>query len=153
MGDTDYVYGAISNVSTNAFDITNAVASGDSSGTAGAYIPAAKVTTSDDTDTILASPSAGTIQISYIRVVYGHSLLFNSDYKLTTPQGITNGVGANTNYKTQAVPIVMAYNSGGNYNSSATPNVEDNSGGTDFDEVYISSGLNAGQQNIIVYQF
>jgi hypothetical protein len=62
-------------------------------------------------------------------------------------------VGANTNFKTQAVPIVMAYNSSGDYNSSATPSVEDNAGGTNFDEVYISAGLNAGQQNIIVYQF
>ena len=151
MGATDYVYGAISNVSTNAFDITNAVNSGDTSGTEGAYIPAAKVVSSAPDSAEIASPSAGNIQISYVKVYYTSA--FTSNFDLTMPQGINNGVGANTNFKNQGAPIVMAYAANGNYNSSATPNIESNSAGSDFDIIQITAGLNAGQINMIVYQF
>ncbi len=151
MGDTDYVYGAISNVSTNSFDITNAVSSGDSSGTDGAYIPAAEVDASDEENVTVSSPSAGDITISTIKIVQS-SNQFGSSIVLTVPTGITNGIAGNTSFETQSPVIVFVYASGGGYASAPTPSLKGTTG-ADFNEIEISAGLIGGTRNFIVYHF
>ena len=115
MGDTDYVYGAISNVSTNAFDITNAVNSGDISGTAGAYIPAYSVSsvTEGDSGEIAAAaidnPSNGNVQLHSI-VAYAQSgngqgnTITNVTF--TVPTGAAGGAGGYTSKESINPPFI-----------------------------------------------
>ena len=151
MGATDYVYGVISNVSTNAFDITNAVNSGDSSGTAGAYIPAAKVSSIDDDTATIAAPSAGSIQISSIKISPSVNKIATS-YDLTLPQGITNGAGGNSTYINQVAPWVYVYDNSGDYLGSTTPTISGVSD-TSFNIVTLTTGVPSFARSLICYQF
>jgi len=111
MGDTDYVYGAISNVSTNSFDITNAVNSGDTSGTAGVYIPAFKVSTLSDSAITIASPSSGNCQLISMTVYIDDSQ--TAPKTLTLPSNsLNNGAGQNGSLATRVPPSFRAYGGG-----------------------------------------
>lgn len=118
MGDTDYVYGAISGVTTNTFQITNAVGSGAVSGATGAYIPAAGVTGASTSAVTILSPSSGNIQIQSIKVVTGTKT--SSTFALTMPSSINNGAGANSSLLNMNPPIVAAHRlDTGGYNGNA----------------------------------
>ncbi len=118
MGDTDYVYGAISGVTTNTFQITNAVGSGAVSGTTGAYIPAAGVTGASTSAATITAPSAGNIQIQSIKIVTGTKT--SSTFALTMPASINNGAGANSSLLNMNPPIVAAHRlDTGGYNGNA----------------------------------
>jgi len=126
MGDTDYVYGAISNVSTNAFDITNAVNSGDTSGTEGAYIPAYAVTSVTDSSgdlsaVVLDGPNTGnpilhTI-LTYAQCADGQT---ESPVTFTVPTGTGGGAGGYTSKETTQPPLVSVMSMDGTGTSSYT---------------------------------
>ena len=148
MGDTDYVYGTISNVSTNAFDITNAVNSGTTSGTTGAYIPAAKATSVSTTGATISSPSNGNIQINSLRCVTG--VTTSSTYDVVMPQSLNNGAGTNNSLTSMNPPIVAVFKlSDGGYNAGGT--VILNTGGN-FN-TYRVGGLNTFINNVIRFSF
>ena len=116
MGDTDYVYGSISNVTTNAFDITNAVNSGDTSGTAGVYIPAFDVSALNETTLTIEAPSSGNCQLLSIQVFINSS--DTGTITVTLPSNaLENGAGENNSLDTRNVPQSEFYNVGGSQSS------------------------------------
>ena len=148
MGDTDYVYGAISGVTTNTFQITNAVGSGAVSGTTGAYIPAAGVTGASTSAATITAPSAGNIQIQSIKIITGTKT--SSTFALTMPTSINNGAGANSSLLNMNPPIVAAHrlDSGGfNPNARITLNTS-----TNFN-VFTVNNLTNLKNNLIRFTF
>ena len=107
-GDTDYVYSPITFISNDEFDITNAVNSGDSTGTAGAYIPAVKSTSVSTAASTIVSPNSGNVQVNSIKINTGGTI-GGSIYTLTMPQSISNGAGGNNSLVTSNMPVVQAY--------------------------------------------
>ena len=88
----DYSYLAISNVTTNAFDVTVAD-SGGTGGSDGTYIPAVKAVvtgTSSISAVTLTAPSAGNIRIN---VYQQYSSAQDQGMTLTLPTSLTNGNG------------------------------------------------------------
>jgi len=125
MGDTDYVYSTISNVSTNSFDITNAVNSGDTSGTAGVYIPAFDVTAVSETALTIEAPSAGNCQLLSIQVFINSS--DTGTITVTLPSNaLENGAGKNSALDNRNPPQAFFYNVGGSQSSAI------NAGGVSF---------------------
>ena len=125
MGDTDYVYGTISNVSTNSFDITNAVNSGDTSGTAGVYIPAFDVSSLSETALTIEAPSSGNVQLLSVQVFINSS--DTGTITVTLPSNaLENGAGENNSLSTRNVPQTEFYNVGGSQSSKI------NAGGVSF---------------------
>ena len=109
MGATDYLYCEISNVSSNAFDITDAVNSGDVSGTAGAYIPAFDITTLSNSALTISAPSAGNCQL--ISISHYLEDMQNSSITVTVPSNaISNGAGGHSSLKTRVPPTFKYYN-------------------------------------------
>ena len=92
----------------NQFDITNAVNSGDSTGTAGAYIPAVKSTSVSTAASTIVSPNSGNVQVNSIKINTGGTI-GGSIYTLTMPQSISNGAGGNNSLVTSNMPVVQAY--------------------------------------------
>ena len=113
MGDTDYVYGAISTATTNAFDITNVVNSGDTSGTEGAYIAAFDITALTDTALTVKAPSAGNCQL--MSLTHFIDTMGDTSVTVTVPSNaLTNGAGQNNSLKTRIPPQVRAHDLSGN---------------------------------------
>ena len=106
-GADNYLYVAISNVSTNQFDYTSAT-SGTANGTDGAYIPAVKSTSVGTSASTIESPNAGNVQVNSIKINTGN-VIGGSVYTLTMPQSITNGAGENNSLVTSNIPVVQAY--------------------------------------------
>ena len=107
MGATDYLYCEISNVSSNAFDITDAVNSGDVSGAAGAYIPAFSVPTLGTTEVTVEAPATGNCQLISLGVYIDYSSL--TVLKITVPaNAISNGAGSNSSVDSQTIPFYRA---------------------------------------------
>jgi hypothetical protein len=105
MGDTDYVYGAISNVSTNQFDITNAVDSGATTGTDGVYIPAFKAGTFSDAGVTITSPATGNAQLLSVKVYLVAAE--TPSFVLTLSGTRQNGAGQNTALSDKYPPIML----------------------------------------------
>jgi hypothetical protein len=104
MGATDYLYCEISNVSSNAFDITDAVNSGDVSGAAGAYIPAFSVPTLGKAAVTVEAPATGNCQLISLGVFIDISDL--TTMTITVPaNAISNGAGSNSSVDSQSVPF------------------------------------------------
>jgi hypothetical protein len=141
MGATDYVYSSISNVSTNSFDITNAVNSGDTSGTDGVYIPAFDVSALSETALTLEAPSAGNVQLISLQVFINSSE--TGTITVTVPSNaLENGAGKNNSLATRNVPQSEFYNVGGStsskigsggvsFNTSSNHNIYTLAGGLD----------------------
>ena len=108
MGDTDYVYGAISSAATDRFNITNAVNSGDTSGTEGAYIPAFSISSLTDTALTVEAPSAGNCQL--MSLIHYIDQMEDSSVTVTVPSNaLTNGAGGNNTIETRVPPQVRAH--------------------------------------------
>ena len=93
LGATDYVYSIISNVTLDTFDITNAVNSGATTGTAGAYIPAIKVSSVTQTGGNLTAatftaPAVGNTQINKINQYTSNQ---QDTLVWTVPASLSNG--------------------------------------------------------------
>ena len=90
---SDYTYVEITNTGANTFTATVAD-SGDTSGTAGAYVPACRISsitgTTDITAATIAAPAVGNVRIN-------NFLIFAQEQSealvLTMPTGLTNGNG------------------------------------------------------------
>ena len=109
MGATDYLYCEISNVSSNAFDITDAVNSGDVSGAAGAYIPAFSVPTLGDAAVTVEAPATGNCQLISLKVYISSSLLTTKTF--TFPSNATsNGAGINSAINSNNIPSFRGFN-------------------------------------------
>jgi hypothetical protein len=153
MGDTDYVYGVISSVTTDSFQITNAVSSGDTSGTAGAYIPAADATSVTDSAATIGSPTVGDIQIISIKVHFGSAKSGNT-FTLTTPTSLTNGAGGNTSNATMNPPIVGVWNlSTGGFNASGLVSIWGGTGSAGSYNVFQVGGLNQLVDGMVKFTF
>ena len=153
MGDTDYVYGAISSVTTDSFQITNAVSSGDTSGTAGAYIPAADATSVTDDGATIGSPTVGDIQIISIKVHFGTAKSGNT-FDLTMPTSLTNGAGGNTSNATMNPPIVGVWNlSTGAFNASGLASIWGGTGSAGSYNVFQVGGINQLVDGMIKFTF
>ena len=153
MGDTDYVYGAISSVTTDSFQITNAVSSGDTSGTAGAYIPAADATSVTDSAATIGSPTVGDIQIISIKVHFGNFKSGNT-FNLTMPTSLTNGAGGNTSTATMNPPIVGVWDlSSGAFNASGLVSVWGGTGSAGSYNVFQVGGINQLIDGMIKFTF
>ena len=153
MGDTDYVYGAISSVTTDSFQITNAVSSGDTSGTSGAYIPAADATSVTDDGATIGSPTVGDIQIISIKVHFGAAKTGNT-FDLTMPTSLTNGAGGNTSNATMNPPIVGVWNlSTGAFNASGLVSVWGGTGSAGSYNVFQVGGINQLVDGMIKFTF
>ena len=114
----DYSYLAVSNATTDAFDVTVAD-SGGIVGSLGAYIPAARVTSVADTGATVVSPTVGNIQIQSIKVITG--VKTTTAFALTMPSSIDNGAGANSSLTNMNPPLLSAYRlDTGGFNASAT---------------------------------
>jgi hypothetical protein len=102
----DYSYLAVSNVSTNAFDVTVAD-SGGTSGTAGAYIPAVEATVTqtsgDVTAIVLTAPTVGNIRVNAIQLYANEQA---SNMTIDVPSSLSNGNGFSD--KQQIIPVVGA---------------------------------------------
>ena len=126
MGATDYLYCEISNVSSNAFDITDAVNSGDVSGAAGAYIPAFSVPTLGDAAFTVEAPATGNCQLISLKVYISSSLLKTKTF--TFPSNATsNGAGINSAINSNNIPSFRAFwqmkNTSGSYQRIPTANL------------------------------
>ena len=116
MGATDYLYCEISNVSSNAFDITDAVNSGDVSGAAGAYIPAFSVPTlygvvsSGVNEITVEAPATGNCQLISMGIYIDFSDVAKILLNLPT-NAISNGAGHNstTDISLWNPPYMTAY--------------------------------------------
>jgi len=98
--NVDYVYVSITSTGANTFTCTVAD-SGATSGTAGAYIPAVKVSsvtqTSGQIDAVtFAAPSAGNIQINKVNQ---YSSAQVDPWVWTVPASLSNGAGGFTTKK------------------------------------------------------
>ena len=114
----DYSYLAVSNAATDTFDVTVAD-SGDTEGSLGAYIPAAKATSVTEAGATIVSPTVGNIQIQSIKVATG--VKSTTGFALTMPASIDNGAGANSSLTNQNPPLLSAYRlDTGGFNASAT---------------------------------
>ena len=150
LGATDYVYSIISNVTTDTFDITNAVNSGATSGTAGAYIPAIKVssvtqTGGDISAVTFAAPSAGNTQLNKINQ---YSSAQANTITITVPTSLSNGAGGFTS-KSNINPIVATVIVVGDSGVSATitPNFQYTMG-SNFNQFLVGSEW--GGENVIL---
>ncbi len=153
MGDTDYVYGAISSVTTDSFQITNAVSSGDTSGTAGAYIPAADATSVTDDGATIGSPTVGDIQIISIKVHF-NTLKSGNTFDLTMPTSLTNGAGGNTSNATMNPPIVGVWNlSTGAFNASGLVSIWGGTGSAGSYNVFQVGGINQLVDGMVKFTF
>jgi len=153
MGDTDYVYGVISSVTTDSFQITNAVSSGDTSGTAGAYIPAADATSVTDSAATIGSPTVGDIQIISIKVHFG-AAKFGTTFDLTMPTSLTNGAGGNTSTATMNPPIVGVWDlSTGAFNASGLVSVWGGTGSAGSYNVFQVGGINQLVDGMVKFTF
>jgi hypothetical protein len=153
MGDTDYVYGAISSVTTDSFQITNAVSSGDTSGTAGAYIPAADATSVTDDGATIGSPTVGDIQIISIKVHF-NTLKSGNTFDLTMPTSLTNGAGGNTSNTTMNPPIVGVWNlSTGAFNASGLVSIWGGTGSAGSYNVFQVGGINQLVDGMVKFTF
>jgi len=153
MGDTDYVYGVISSVTTDSFQITNAVSSGDTSGTAGAYIPAADATSVTDDAATIGSPTVGDIQIISIKVHFGTAKSGNT-FDLTMPTSLTNGAGGNTSNATMNPPIVGVWNlSTGAFNASGLVSIWGGTGSAGSYNIFQVGGLNQLVDGMVKFTF
>ena len=114
----DYSYLAVSNATTDTFDVTVA-ASGAAEGSLGAYIPAARVTSVTEAGATIISPTVGNIQIQSIKVITG--VKSTTAFALTMPSSIDNGAGANSSLTNMNPPLVSSYRlDTGGFNASAT---------------------------------
>ena len=114
----DYSYLAVSNTATDTFDVTVAD-SGDTEGSLGTYIPAAKATSVTEAGATIVSPTVGNIQIQSIKVATG--VKSTTGFALTMPASIDNGAGANSSLTNQNPPLLSAYRlDTGGFNASAT---------------------------------
>jgi hypothetical protein len=115
---SDYVYVQITVTNTDTFTCTVADSGGES-GTAGAYIPAARVSSFTEAGVTVNTPSAGNVQINSISVSTGTKT--SSTFDITMPNSISNGGGDNNSITDQNPPIVGVYNlATGAYNASAS---------------------------------
>jgi hypothetical protein len=151
MGATDYLYCEISNVSSNAFDITDAVNSGDVSGAAGAYIPAFSVPTLNGVvspsanEITVEAPATGNCQLISMGIYIDFSDPWRLYFNLPT-NTISNGAGHNstTDISTWNPPIVTVYDLNTNKALGAADFVMSNwqayfGGGIDtWDAIYIN---------------
>jgi hypothetical protein len=113
----DYSYLTISNVTTNAFDVT-VPDSGGTSGTDGVYIPALDVPTLGDATISVSAPSSGNVQIMSMTIFIN---LSQTDPKsITFPTSITNGAGGNSSLQTKNPPVFQAFNVNGGTSSQLT---------------------------------
>jgi hypothetical protein len=102
----DYSYLTISNVTTNAFDVT-VPDSGGASGTDGVYIPAFDVTSLSETALTIEAPSAGNCQLMSVQVYINSS--DTGTILITLPSDIENGAGGNISLATTNPPVFVAY--------------------------------------------
>jgi len=133
----DYLHGAITVVNTDQFTI-DCANSGDTSGTAGAYIPAfsaSAVQSSGDVSSITITGCSGAISGSQqIDGVHFYANNQNSSpIALTIPAGLQNGGGANGNKKQITVPLITGTAAGTGTN------------GSPFSSLKVSSFLSATQ--------
>ena len=91
---SDYTYVEITNTGANTFTATVAD-SGDTSGTAGAYVPACRISsitgTTDITAATIAAPAVGNVRINNFRLIFAQEQ--SEALVLTMPTGLTNGNG------------------------------------------------------------
>ena len=98
--NVDYVYVSVTVTDANTFTCTVAD-SGTTSGTAGAYIPAVKVSSVTQTSgaidaVVFAAPSAGNIQINKVNQYSSNQL---DPWVWTVPTSLSNGAGGFTTKK------------------------------------------------------
>ncbi len=152
MGATDYVYGAISNVSTNAFDITNAVNSGAVSGTEGAYIPAFSITSLSNQALTIEAPSAGNCQL--LSIQHYLDAMEDSSITVTVPSnGLENGAGENSSLSTRIPPTLNYYNVGGSSSSRVGAATVSFSTSTNHNIYILSGGLDTFTDCLYLLQF
>tara|TARA_R110002153_G_scaffold187960_1_gene340938 strand:+ start:529 stop:1215 length:687 start_codon:yes stop_codon:yes gene_type:complete len=149
-GADSYLYREITFIDVDTFTYTSATTA-TITGTDGAYVPAARVVSIDDDQATIASPSAGDIQIGYIKYINA-TTKFTTSFDLTLPQGINNGVGGNNSFETQSPPTSIVFAGDGTYNSAATIQVK-GIGGSNFNVIQIPAGLNDFAKNIVIFTF
>jgi len=143
----DYSYVSITDIDSDHFSVTVSD-SGNTSGTVGAYIPAAKSTSVTDDGCIISSPGAGNIQIISIKAITGSKS--GTTYDLTMPTSLTNGAGANSSISNQNPPIVQNYKlDTGALNAGASVTVNTSS---NFN-VFQVGGMNQLINNLIKFTF
>ena len=105
--NVDYVYAEITVTDANTF--TAQVAdSGDTSGSAGAYIPAFDVSSLTDTALTLESPSAGNCQL--MSLTHYIDTMSDTAVTVTLPSNaLSNGAGGNNSAATRVPPQVRAH--------------------------------------------
>ena len=146
-GSDTYLYVAISNVSTNAFDFTSGT-SGTSSGSDLAYIPAFKATSFSDTAGTVQVASAGNCQLNSIAMTTGTAT--GATFVLSVPDSITNGAGDNQSLITENPPIVQCWKlDTGGFNASGTVSVNTSAPFNRFTVGGIATFIN----NAIRFQF
>ena len=132
----DYSYLAISNVTTNAFDVTVAD-SGGTGGSDGTYIPAVKAVvtgTSSISAVTLTSPSAGNVRIN---VYQQYSSGQDQGMTLTLPTSLQNGNGFDDKQSIFPVTIEGIGTVGTGTSSGLTPVLSYNVG-TNINRISIS---------------
>lgn len=105
----DYEYKNVTSIDANHFSVTVAD-SGDTTGTAGAYVPAfsSSVThTSGDVTAIeISAPGAGDLQLNEVRIYANNQ---ESNLTVTVPAGLSNGGGGYSD-KQEVNPVVIVAN-------------------------------------------
>ena len=144
----DYSYVSITSTGANTFTCTVA-ASGGTSGSDGAYIPAAKATSVTESTTTITSPAEGNIQILGLTITNG-GLRNSGTLSLTMPADIENGSGGNTSSQNINPPVATGYllNDG----SSITPTVTlyDNGGSAANYNKFSITNLNIYSGDVMV---
>ena len=122
--NVDYVYAEITVSSVNIFTVQVAN-SGDTSGTAGVYIPAFDVSALSETALTIVAPSAGNCQLMSVQVFINSS--DTGTITVTLPNNaIENGAGGNNTLDNRNPPQAAFYNVGGSNSSQI------NAGGVSF---------------------
>ena len=122
--NVDYVYAEITVTSVNLFTVQVAN-SGDTSGTAGVYIPAFDVTSLSETVLTIEAPSAGNCQLLSIQVFINSS--DTGTITVTLPSNaLENGAGGNNTLDNRNPPQAAFYNVTGSNSSKI------NAGGVSF---------------------
>ena len=112
--NVDYVYVEIIVTDSDTFtaQVSN---SGDTSGSAGVYIPALDVSALSETTITVEAPNSGNVQLMSMRVYINSSE--TGTFTVSLPTALDNGAGQNTALNALNPPLFRAYDVGGTNSS------------------------------------